>query len=163
MVGPTGGPTTKFYYLNAVKHNLKVVLMRFLYNFCCLFIFLLGCISPALARQLSLQHVQGREVLSLNGRWNYIIDPYENGYYDYRHQPFDKAAKPSGGFLLDRKQTDKRELIEYDFDLSPTLNVPGDWNSQVEKLELYEGTVWLRRKFDVQPTAGSRYLLYFAA
>ena len=44
----------------------------------------------------------------------------------------DKSANPSGGFYLDQKPKDKSELVEYDFDASPTLNVPGDWNTQVE-------------------------------
>ena len=42
-----------------------------------------------------VQNIQGRTHLSLNGRWNYIIDPYEMGYYDYRHEPFDQSASPT--------------------------------------------------------------------
>ena len=110
-----------------------------------------------------IQNVQSRSVLSLNGRWNYIVDPYENGFYDYRREAFDRSASGRGGFYDDRKPKDRTELIEYDFDLSPTLNVPGDWNSQVEKLELYEGTVWYRRKFDIIPQSGKKYILYFGA
>ncbi|HEY6333887.1 MAG TPA: beta-glucuronidase, partial [Blastocatellia bacterium] len=34
-----------------------------------------------------ITNVGGRKTTSLNGRWRIIIDPYENGYYDYRHQP----------------------------------------------------------------------------
>ncbi len=26
-----------------------------------------------------------RSALSLNGEWRIIVDPYENGYYNYRH------------------------------------------------------------------------------
>ena len=32
----------------------------------------------------AIQNIQGRKIQSLNGKWNYIVDPYENGYYDYR-------------------------------------------------------------------------------
>ena len=110
-----------------------------------------------------VQNIFGRKHLSLNGRWNYIIDPYEMGYYDYRHEPFDQSKSGKGGFYDDRKQVNKSELIEYNFDLSPTLKVPGDWNSQVEKLELYEGTIWLRNKFQANPEAGKKYILYFGA
>lgn len=110
-----------------------------------------------------VQNIFGRKHLSLNGRWNYIIDPYEMGYYDYRHEPFDQSKSGKGGFYDDRKQVNKSELIEYNFDLSPTLKVPGDWNSQVEKLELYEGTIWLRNKFQANPQAGKKYILYFGA
>jgi len=110
-----------------------------------------------------IQNIQGHKILSLNGRWNYVVDPYENGYYDYRHAPFDKSASGKGGFFDDKKQADKSELIEYNFDNSPTLRVPADWNSQSDKLEFYEGTVWYRQKFNLNPQAGKRYLLYFGA
>src|SRR5579872_6849381 len=110
-----------------------------------------------------IQHITAREILNLDGRWNYIIDPYENGFYDYRHQPYDQSSSGKGGFYDDRKQKDPSELIEYDFDASPTLKVPGDWNSQDDKLLYYEGTIWYRRKFRVTPQTGQRYFLYFGA
>lgn len=114
-------------------------------------------------QQSLIQNIQSRKILSLNGKWNYVVDPYENGYYDYRHQPYDQSPSGTGGFFDDRKQKDKTELIEYDFDHSPTMNVPGDWNSQSERLELYEGTVWLRRIFVVNPNVEKRYVIYFGA
>jgi beta-glucuronidase len=105
-----------------------------------------------------------RPGLDLNGRWHVIVDPYENGYFDYRHQPYDASPNPTGGYFLDRKPADKTELIEYDFDTSPTLSVPGDWNSQDEHLFYYEGTVWYRRRFDYHSSAsGRRLFLYFGA
>jgi len=113
--------------------------------------------------QGTIQNIQSRKIQSLNGQWNYIADPYENGYYDYRHQPFDQSKSGTGGYYDDKQQTDKSELLEYNFDLYPTMNVPGDWNSQSERLALYEGTVWLRRKFNPHVQKGKRYLLYFAA
>ncbi|MCP9752457.1 glycoside hydrolase family 2 TIM barrel-domain containing protein [Ferruginibacter sp. HRS2-29] len=111
----------------------------------------------------ALQNIYGRNSISLNGRWNYIIDPYETGFYDYRRQPFDQSASGKGGYYDNRKQVNKSELIEYDFDLSPTMKIPGDWNSQAERLQLYEGTVWLRRKFVAAPKEGKKYFLYFGA
>lgn len=113
--------------------------------------------------QIPIQNPKNREVLSLNGRWNYIIDPYEMGYYDYRYEPFDQSKSGRGGFYDDRQQMKKSDLIEYNFDLAPTLNVPGDWNSQAEKLELYEGTIWYRQKFLFDPKEEENYLLYFGA
>jgi beta-glucuronidase len=109
-------------------------------------------------------NVLARPGLDLNGKWAVIVDPYENGYFDYRHQPYDAAPTPTGGYFLDRKPRDRSELIEYDFDTSPTLTVPGDWNSQDEKLLYYEGTVWYRRKFDYSPSASDRRIfVYFGA
>lgn len=110
-----------------------------------------------------LQNIQGRSHVSLNGRWSYIIDPYETGYYDYRRMPFDASASGKGGFYDDRKPKDKTEWAEYSFDLAPTLKIPGDWNSQAERLQLYEGTVWMRQVFDADPKPGKHYMLYFGA
>ena len=110
-----------------------------------------------------LQNIYARQYLSLNGRWNYIIDPYEMGYYDYRHEPFDASPSGKGGFYEDLTPKSKNEWVEYNFDLSPTLKVPGDWNSQAEKLQLYEGTVWMRQVFQAEPKDDKRYFLYFGA
>lgn len=110
-----------------------------------------------------IQNIYGREHLSLNGRWNYIIDPYEMGYYDYRHMPFDASASGKGGFYDDRTPKHKGEWVEYNFDQSPNMKVPGDWNSQAEKLQLYEGTLWLRQVFQADPKPGKNYILYFGA
>jgi beta-glucuronidase len=130
---------------------------------CSLFLLLTVLLTNGFAQAPILQNIQARNVLSLNGRWNYVADPYENGYYDYRREAFDQSASGTGGIYDDRKPKDKGELLEYDFDLYPTLVVPGDWNSQVEKLDMYEGTVWYRRKFTTDVKAGKHYMLYFAA
>ncbi|MCZ4222974.1 glycoside hydrolase family 2 protein [Pedobacter rhodius] len=128
-----------------------------------LFICLSFLTTSTFAQVSSIQNIEARKILSLNGKWNYIIDPYENGFYDYRHEPYDQSKTGTGGFFDDREAKDKTELVEYNFDGSPQMNVPGDWNSQSEKLELYEGTVWLRKKFDAQPQKGKRYFVYFGA
>jgi len=123
---------------------------------------LASCVSLGGAIENPLINVTARQTLSLNGRWNVIIDPYDNGYLDYRLVPWDTAAHPSGGYFLDRKPESNRDLIEYDFDRSPALNVPGDWNSQDDKLLYYEGTVWYRRKFDYAVRAdAARQFIYF--
>jgi len=104
-----------------------------------------------------LINVKNRTTTSLNGQWNIIIDPYENGYYDYRYK-----VNPNGYFKNYHPQS-KSELVEYDFDKSPTLNVPGDWNSQQEKLFLYEGTIWYKKSFDFDLKPDHRLFLYFGA
>ncbi|WP_430815299.1 glycoside hydrolase family 2 protein [Carboxylicivirga sp. RSCT41] len=106
-----------------------------------------------------------REGISLNGRWHYIVDMYETGYYNYRWQPHDGSDNPgAGAFYLNAKPKDKMDLVEYDFDASPTMLVPGDWNSQEEKLFYYEGTLWYKKSFDI-PTfdASKRYYIHFGA
>jgi beta-glucuronidase len=127
------------------------------------YVFLLYVNSSGYCQSSTLQNIYGRTHISLNGRWNYIIDPYEMGYYDYRHTPFDQSASGKGGFYDNRKPANKGEWVEYDFDLSPVMKIPGDWNSQDDKLQLYEGTVWLRQKFNVDPKTEKKYFLYFGA
>lgn len=119
--------------------------------------------SPGPLDSTIIQHCLARRVVDLDGRWNYIIDPYQTGFYDYRRQPYDESASGKGGFYDDRKPSDKNELVEYDFDHSPTLKVPADWNSQDDKLQFYEGAIWYRRKFTIAPGTGRRYFLCFGA
>lgn len=112
-----------------------------------------------------IQNISARTTLSLNGKWNYIIDPYEVGYYDYRTRPYDENPKPQDrAFFTNTKPEDKTERIEYDFDKSSTLLVPGDWNSQAEKLLYYEGTIWYKKSFDYKKSAaGKRLFVHFGA
>ncbi len=112
-----------------------------------------------------ITNTSGRKTFSLNGEWHYIIDPYENGYYNYRYQPYDEMENPgSGGYLKNVKPKDKSDLIEYNFDESPVLMVPGDWNTQEEKLLYYEGTIWYEKSFDYRKAEqGNRIFVYFGA
>lgn len=114
--------------------------------------------------EVTLGDVFARQTTSLNGKWHVIVDPFDTGYYDYRRQPYDSAPNPAGGFFLDAHPRDKTDFLEYDFDTSPTLNVPGDWNSQDVKLFYYEGSVWYRKKFDLTKNAAAdRLFVYFGA
>jgi beta-glucuronidase len=90
-----------------------------------------------------------RESINLNGQWHYIVDPYENGFYNYRWQKFDDQSPPSkNAFFTDSKVSSKSELLEYDFDYARTMAVPSDWNTQDERLYYYEGSVWYRKAFE---------------
>jgi len=125
------------------------------------------------AQESLLQNPKGRQHQLLHGKWHVIVDPYETGFYDYRYVAFDqvKTLDPNyGGIYKDKKPTDKggRDakggIIEYSFDKSPTLWVPGDWNSQDEKLFYYEGTIWYRNVFNYKKTANdNRVFVYFGA
>ena len=90
-----------------------------------------------------IQNVNAYESLSLNGEWNYIVDVQEEGYYDYRMKP------TPWGFFRNAKPQKPEDLIEYDFDKSPTMQIPGDWNTQDERLFFYEGTVWFKKSFSM--------------
>jgi beta-glucuronidase len=98
-----------------------------------------------------------RPSLSLDGSWKIIIDPYENGYYDYRWQ------ENPNGFFKNEKPKNKWDRVEYDYDKSDSLTVPGDWNSQKRELFLYEGTIWYERSFDFQKKKNTRVFLRFGA
>ena len=123
---------------------------------------LLGA-AASTAGAVSVNHSAGRPGLSLDGKWHIIVDPYDNGYYDYRSQPFDASPNPKGGYFLDRRHVAKTELVEYNFDTSPQLSVPRDWNSQDASLLYYEGAVWYRRLFDFTAAPGQRTFLHFSA
>ena len=66
----------------------------------------------------TLQNVYARTGHTLDGQWHVIVDPYENGFYDYRLEP-----RPRGYFKNDKPQSPS-DLVEYDFDRSPVLRVP---------------------------------------
>ena len=120
----------------------------------------LGCILNVSAKELPLiQNVQAYESLSLNGNWNYIVDVQEEGYYDYRMNP------TRWGFFQNAKPQRPEDLIEYDFDKSPTMRIPSDWNTQDKRLFFYEGTVWFKKSIVIKKSdyATSKALLYFGA
>ena len=105
-------------------------------------------------------NVYGRETFSLDGLWKTIVDPYENGYYNYRMDPHSDASS----YFADRDfDADRTILYEYNFNTDRTLMVPGDWNTQRDELYYYEGTVWYRNVFDYQPKPGRRAFIYFGA
>lgn len=114
-----------------------------------------GCVTAA--EVPAPQNVYARDVQSLNGTWNYFVDVQEQGYYDYRMNPV------KWGYFMNAKPKSPSDLIEYDFDKSPSMQIPSDWNTADEKLFFYEGTVWFRRLFDFRKKPGKRTLLYFGA
>jgi beta-glucuronidase len=115
------------------------------------------------AQQL-INNVQNRNITSLNGKWNYIVDPYETGYLNFHSEVYDKVnPTASSAFYNNYHAKNKSELVEYDFDKSPVIKVPGDWNTQKENLYYYEGTVWYKKSFDCNINKDKRYLLYFGA
>ena len=104
-----------------------------------------------------IANIENRKTISLNGTWHYIVDPYDNGYYNYRHEP------RGDGYFLNAHPKSKQELVEYNFAASDTLQVPGDWNSQKKDLFLYEGTVWYERTFLYHKPADKRAFLSVGA
>jgi beta-glucuronidase len=119
---------------------------------------LLALVPCVRAQQVGLiTNTEGRKTTSLDGQWQVIVDPYESGYYNYRFQPSDN------GYFRNAKPKSKSDLIEYDFDKSAMLKVPGDWNTQSDQLFFYEGTIWYKKSFDYQRQPGTRLFVYFGA
>lgn len=115
---------------------------------CGLVLFLTGFVN-AQSPAVLLADPPSRKTVSLDGTWNTIVDPYESGISSRYYEP----PKPH----------DKSALIEFDFDHSPTLHVPGDWNTQRDSLLFYEGPLWYQRSFSYRKQAHTRTFLYFGA
>lgn len=128
---------------------------RWTFVFCLFFLFSSGAaqVAPLIA------NVNARHNMSLNGRWQAIIDPYDVGGLDYHSH----LLRNNNAFYKNYKPQSPSELVEYDFDTSGQLNVPGDWNTQRESLLFYEGSVWYERSFDYAKSSKSRLFLYFEA
>ncbi|MFT7561231.1 MAG: beta-glucuronidase [Flavobacteriales bacterium] len=123
----------------------------------CLYICLCcGLYSPAYAIDL-IQNPSARSHTNLNGAWSIIVDPYENGFYNHRYE------EHGNGYFKNAKTKKPSDLIEYNFETSDKLQVPGDWNTQRQELFLYEGTIWYQRDFTLQKKTSKRYVLYFDA
>ncbi|MCV9387412.1 glycoside hydrolase family 2 protein [Reichenbachiella ulvae] len=124
-------------------------------------ILLLGVSATLSAQEVKnadlLQNIESRDKISLNGTWEIIIDPLENGYYSHRYQP------RRNGYFKDDQMKSPSDLVEYNFDTDLQLLVPGDWNTQLEKLYYYEGTVWYKKDFSYEGGANELAYLYFEA
>lgn len=110
---------------------------------------LLCCFLSKLSAQETLVNVYGRTTQTLNGKWEVIIDQYDQGR--------------KNKIYLNKKPVGKTDFYEYAFDGGLKLNVPSDWNSQLPELKYYEGTVWYARHFDAPKTDHERLFIYFAA
>lgn len=114
-----------------------------------------------------IQNTFSRTTQSLDGAWHYLIDPYETGYRNHRRwEPFDEFVNTKASaapYWANKQVTDPSDRIEYNFDLAPTLQVPGDWNHQAPELLYYEGTLWYERDFEFAKRLGERYFLHFGA
>lgn len=104
-----------------------------------------------------IANVNGRTTISLNGTWHSIVDQYDVGAVNY------DGKSNARGFFGNAKPQNKSDLIEYSFERSELLKVPGDWNSQHASLFFYEGTVWHEKTFTYKKQAGKRVFLYIGA
>jgi len=102
-----------------------------------------------LQSQHLLSNIEGRNLISLNGTWKVIIDPFDSGNGSWK--PVWKDQHPVG----------KTDFYEYQFTDAQTLHVPGDWNSQRPELLYYEGTVWYETSFNYRKKEKEKLFIYF--
>jgi len=122
------------------------------------FLFIGQILLYAQSSSTVLVDVDHRQSVSLNGDWHFIVDPYKTGLYTFHHE-----LREDGFYLNGAAEPGSDHLVEYDFAKSPTLKVPGDWNTQSAQLFYYEGLVWYQRYFDFQPKAHARTFLHIGA
>jgi len=104
-----------------------------------------------------LVDVDHRDSISLDGNWQTIVDPYGTGLYTFHGQ-----LRPDG-FFQNRHYEPNGPLVEYDFAKSPSLRVPGDWNTQRPSLYYYEGPLWYEKDFDYTTKPHTRTFLHVGA
>ena len=96
----------------------------------------------------------GRSSKSLSGDWRYLLDP------------FDVAGRKPGArrnFWEDRPTTDDGPLVEYEWASSPTVTVPGDWNTADSELFHYDGPAYFQRELDGPAPDDRRRFFVFEA
>ncbi|MEH0153020.1 glycoside hydrolase family 2 TIM barrel-domain containing protein [Limibacter armeniacum] len=100
------------------------------------FLLLLSVLPFTHGQDIFISNTQNRTFTSLNGKWKYVLDPYETG--------------GMGGMPLykNAQSHQKTDRVEYSFDQAQTLWVPGSWNIQQPELTYFEGAVWYRKTFD---------------
>src|SRR5687767_11613281 len=106
-------------------------------------------LADSITAQTAMTNIHSRNLVSLNGEWNVIIDP--TGIGEWRQ------------IWLEKKPQKKTDFFEYSFEGGPELKVPGDFNSQMCALTYFEGTVWYKKQFNYTIQKGKRLFLHFGA
>ena len=137
------------FQIKRFKNTVVLVVMIFVYH-------------SSNAQLTLLTDIPNRNRVSLDGKWQYIVDPYETGFYDYRYKEM-REGDPSAYWNTD-KPKDKTDRKEYGYVDKYTLKVPGDWNSQDPQFLYYEGTIWYKKSFDyAKHDPSGRVFIYFGA
>ena len=101
-------------------------------------------------------NIDARDATDLSGMWHYVVDPLKMGVV--------RAESRRLAVFRDVRGPETRsDLLEYNFDASPRMSIPGDWNGQDDSLTWYDGLVWFRRTVDLDTLYPGRQLLHFGA
>ncbi len=106
------------------KHNLLILLLA------------LTSFSFLSAEDIFISNTVNREFTSLNGKWEYVLDPYKTWGMGGR-SIYENAIPKT-----------KSDRVEYSFNPAQTLWVPGSWNAQKPELNYFEGNIWYRKTFN---------------
>ncbi|WP_397389976.1 glycoside hydrolase family 2 protein [Polynucleobacter sp.] len=83
----------------------------------------------------------GRATVSLDGVWNFVIDPHDEGlrqrWYEIQNMSHSKDSPP----------------LDYDDAHWQTVNVPSCWNTVRPEWFHFEGSAWYSRTFDLPPSS----------
>jgi beta-glucuronidase len=132
-----------------IKHFVFIILGALLY-------------VNANAQEDLITAIPSRHTTSLNGVWQYIIDPYETGFYDYRYKELNENN--AAAYWSSDQLKNKSDLLEFGYTDKQTLEVPGDWNHQDRQFLYFEGNVWYKRSFDyTKQSAKNSVYIYFGA
>lgn len=131
-------------------------------NKICIFFISLFSTFNAFAQNNLVTNISNRRATNLNGSWDYIVDPYETGFYDYRYKELNE--KNGDAYWNTDIPANKTEKKEHGYVDKYSIQVPGDWNHQKPEFLYYEGTVWYKRSFDFHKEhPDSKFYLYFGA
>ena len=125
---------------------------------CCalLAVVLAGAEVGAAPYPTALINIDARDATDLSGKWHYIVDPLKMGVTranSRRYAVFQDVAGPEN----------QADFLEYNFDASPRMLIPGDWNGQDVSLTWYDGLVWFRRTIEIDELRAGRQFLHFGA
>nr|WP_233173934.1 glycoside hydrolase family 2 TIM barrel-domain containing protein [Pedobacter sp. ASV19] len=109
----------------------------------------MGFLASAVPGQTAMINIQARKTTSLNGEWNVIPDP--TGIGEWRQ------------IWQEKKPLLKTDFVEYSFEGSTRLKVPGDFNSQMCELTYFEGVVWYKKEFSYSLDKNKRLFVHFGA
>ena len=110
-------------------------------------------VEPANQAQ-PLLHLPARRRQSLDGPWRYILDPFDAGK---------RGNNDRRTFWRNLRPPATGPLVEYDWNESPVMDLPRDWNSHAPELIWYDGPIYFRRTFEPEPAGSDRRFLCFEA
>ena len=73
---------------------------------------------------------------------------------------FDSKGYLYIGFFMNEKPKYPDDHVEYSFDTAPEMEIPSDWNTQINKLFFYEGTIWFKKSFKLIPLLCAKFCAY---